>query len=159
MTTIVDSAAAHYLEEAKIDELARQFSEQGYDVETEVRRGDVSFDLLATKNGRVIAIEVKVSPADPTSIADIARRRARAFEQGIDEFRLVVVNPPHETRVDVAGLTDQLLEFLGEDRTTELDDLPGATRVEDVNETAIDAVEITTDGIHLAGSGTVTVEI
>jgi len=126
------TAAARYLEESKIDELVRQLTQQGYEVERPSR--DEDFDLVAVK--------------DRTALAS-----------GFDEFRLVVVNPPHETRIDVPGLDDQLLLFLGENGSTELDALPGVTRVEDVSYVDIDAVELTTDGTRLVGRGVVSIEL
>jgi len=159
MTTAARNASARYLEEAKIEDLTRQLRRQGYDVEIPPQGNNTVFDLVATKSGRKIVFEVKASPADPTNIEDIARRRAAAFAQGFDEFRLVVVNPPHETRVNIPGLEDHLCAFLGERGAGELDDLPGLTRVEAVNQVDIDTVEITTAGIHLVGSGIVAIEI
>ena len=111
-TTAPHNAAARYLEDAKIEDLSRQLRRQGYDVEIPSPGSDTSFDLVATKSDRTIVFEVKASPTDPANVEDIARRRATAFAQGFDEFRLVVVNPPHETRVDIPGLEDQLRAFL-----------------------------------------------
>ncbi len=151
------TAAARYLEESKIDELVRQLTQQGYEVERPSR--DEDFDLVAVKDRRRIAFEVKASPGDAANVEDIVRHRGTALASGFDEFRLVVVNPPHETRIDVPGLDDQLLLFLGENGSTELDALPGVTRVEDVSYVDIDAVELTTDGTRLVGRGVVSIEL
>lgn len=158
-TTATHNAAVRYLEEAKIEDLSRQLRRQGYEVEISSQGSNSGFDLVATKSDRKIAFEVKASPTDPANVEDIVRRRAAAFAQGYDEFRLVVVNPPHETRVDIPGLEDQLCAFLGEHGASELDDLPGLTRVEAVSQVAIDTIEITTAGVHLIGSGIVAIEI
>jgi len=151
------TAAARYLEESKIDELVRQLKQQGYEVERPPH--NKKFDLVAVKGERRIAFEVKARPADHATVKGIARRRTAAFASGFDEFRLVVVNPPHETRIDVPGLNNQLLRFLGEHRIAELDGLPGATRAEGVTYVDIDKVELTPDGARLVGSGIVSVEI
>jgi len=152
------TAAARYLEESKIDELVRQLEQQGYDVERPPHN-EAPFDLMATKGDRRIAFEVKAGPASPRTVLAITRHRARAFASGFKEFRLVVVNPPHETRIDVPGLENQLVRLLGERRTGEPDDLPKATRVEDVKYVVIDTVELMPEGARLVGSGVVSVEI
>lgn len=153
------TAAARYLEESEVDDLSHQLEQQGYIVGRSQRFGDLVFDLVATKGDRKIAFEVKARNGDPVSVGDIGRKRERAFEEGFDDFRLVVVNPPHETAVDIPGLDDLLSAYLAEHRTGELDDLPGVVRVAGVDNLDIDVVEITTDGIHLVGAGTVTVDI
>jgi len=154
------TTATRYLEESKIDDLARQLERQGYNiVAREQRNGNISFDLVASKDGQTIAFEVKARTGDRVSATEIARLREQAFEQGFDDFRLVVVNPPHETVVEIPGLDDLLFAYIGERRGPELDDLPGAVRVESVDNLDIDAIEITTNGIHLAGGGTVRVNI
>jgi len=88
-----------------------------------------------------------------------ARMRQQAFEQGFDDFRLVVVNPPHETIVEIPGLDNLLVAAIAEQHSSELDDLIGVVRVEGVDNLDIDAIEITTDGIYVVGSGTLRVGI
>jgi hypothetical protein len=153
------TTAARYLEESKINDLALQLEQQGYNIVGRERYDGMPFDLVASKDGRTIAFEVKARIGDPMSAKEIARMREQAVEQGFDDFRLVVVNPPHETAVEIPGLDELLYAYIAEHHTAELDDLPGAVRVDNIDNLDIDAIEITVDGIHLTGTGTITVEI
>jgi len=154
------TTAVRYLEESKITDLVRQLEQQGYHiVGREQSFGDIPFDLVASKDGHTIAFEVKARTGDPVSAKEIARTRQQAFEQGFDDFRLVVVNPPHETIVEIPGLDNLLVAAIAEQHSSELDDLIGVVRVEGVDNLDIDAIEITTDGIYVVGSGTLRVGI
>lgn len=128
------TTAVRYLEESKITDLVRQLEQQGYHiVGREQSFGDIPFDLVASKDGHTIAFEVKARTGDPVSAKEIARMRQQAFEQGFDDFRLVVVNPPHETIVEIPGLDNLLVAAIAEQHSSELDDLIGVVRVEGVD--------------------------
>jgi len=154
------SAATDYLEAAKIDDVVRQLQGEGFAVRREARIDGKVYDLVGDKPGRKIAVEVKARSRLQADRASIRQLRERAFEHGVDEFRLVVVNPPHETAVKIEGLEEQLREYMGEHHPTELvDDLGLRVRVDDVSQVDLDAITITAQGIHLIGDGVVDVEI
>lgn len=152
-------APAEYLEEAAITDLSRQLADEGYKVVREARSKQQPYDLVATKNGRKIAFEVALRSNLGESAPSIATLRREARQQGYDEFRLVIVDPPHETPVEIEGLETALFRHLVEDTPEELDELSSSTRVEDVNYVEIDSITISKDDIRVIGNAVVAVEL
>src|SRR5262249_42683308 len=92
------------LEYLKIKEEAAQLRTEGYEVTDSPTGADAGFDLIATKNGKRLAVKVRVDSHVPDSSESAWALNERALEQGIDEFRLILVSPPHERMVKIAGL-------------------------------------------------------
>ncbi len=154
------SAATDYLEAAKIDDVVRQMQDEGFEVTRATHIDGKIYDLVGEKLGRRIAVEVRARSRLSATGEPVAERREKAFEHGFNEFRLFVVNPPHETAVKIEGLEQQLREYMGEHHPTELvDDLGLSVRVDDVSQVDLDAITITAQGIHLIGDGVVDVEV
>src|SRR2546423_15676174 len=97
------STSIDYLEAAKLEEITSQFRNEGYNVTLNPGGDDQGYDLIAEKNGAKVAVEVKFNARLRESAETIKALRRRALEGGFDEFRLVVVSPPHETDVYVEG--------------------------------------------------------
>ena len=141
-----------YLEAAKTRDLADRLQQSGYDVTIDPGDG---LDLAAAKGGRRIAYEVKAR-SDLGASEDLTRDlREMAIRKGYDEFRLVVVNPPRDVRVCVAGLERLLEEHLRDAVPDELQVVSSNTLVDDVADIEIDTLEVTQEGVHVAGSGVV----
>jgi hypothetical protein len=107
--------ALQFLEKAYIEETATRLRSDGYDVKLPEGGPDVGLDLIAIKGGRKIAIQVKARPSLGDSASEIGRTRDAARSRGFDEYRLVVVNPPHDRKVTVAGLESQLRRQIEKD--------------------------------------------
>jgi hypothetical protein len=152
-------APIEYLEAAKAEEVARQLEADGYTVLKDAKSNGMVYDLVATKNGQKIAVEVKARSALRGAASQIRALREQAFRQGFDEFRLVVTNPPHETRVEIDGLDDQLLRHLAADPP----DPPGfeslVTRVARVSAIEIDAINASAGAMRVVGTGVVEVAL
>ncbi len=149
-----------YFEAAKTEELARQLESQGYKITRRPARSDAyNYDLIATKNGHKIAFDVILRSNLQQRIGSIADLRERAHQQGYNEFRLVVIDPPRQTVVEIEGIEGLLLAHLREDVPQELLDLSSYVRVEDVNYVETNSVEINADGIHVVGSAVVDVDL
>ncbi len=151
--------ATQYLEAAKAEELAGQLRAQGYEVVVESEMGTARYDLVATKHNRKIAFEIKAKAHLSENLGHVRRLREKALSEGYDEFRLVIVSPPHEVSVSIAGLSEALLSELIHSPPAELNNLASKTVAQEVSEVTVDAVEITTDGIRVRGDGLVGVTI
>ena len=118
-------AVSDYLEIAKTEELAAQLRAAGYDVTLNAPASEsaIRYDLLATRNGERIAFEVKARTQFGGSADQINYLRKLARHDGINEFRLVLVNPPHKTDVNIDGLDIKLLTYLADDMPSELSEL------------------------------------
>jgi hypothetical protein len=150
------STAIEYLERAKTAEVADELRAQGYTVAVEPGDG---FDLLATKAGRKVALVVKAQSELGKVAANLQSLRRQAREQRYDEFRLVVVSPPHAIKVEVAGLKRQVLDRLKDDPGADLKSLASEVRIEDVPFVEFDSVEVKPAEIRLTGTGVVEVEL
>jgi hypothetical protein len=152
-----------YLEWAQLEQLANQFQRDGYNVTVRplADEGDGGYDLVAAKPGKRIAVEVKANSELGTSAHQIKELRRKAFDEGFDEFRLVVANPPHETDVRIEGLERKLASYMGNDLPQELRDITGtdAVRATAAKGVEINSLEVSLDSIRVAGSGVVSVEI
>jgi hypothetical protein len=153
------TAAVQYLEAAKLDEIARELEREGYGVVRSFPEGDVVYDLVATRGDRKVAVEVKARSALRESAESIRQLRERARAHGYDEFRLVVVSPPRERQVEIAGLDDVLLRYMVDNVPAELDGLSSHTYLDAVSDIDVSSIEVTADGIRVVGTGIVEVTL
>jgi hypothetical protein len=151
------TASVQYLEAAKIEEVALQLRNEGYDVTVSPRGSDEGYDLVARIGNKKLAVEVKASSHLQESAEMIKRLRKRAFEHGYDEFRLVVVNPPQEIKVSIEGLERELERYLTLTPPPEVNQLPG--RVCGVGGIRFETIDVTSAGIRIVGSGIVEVRL
>jgi hypothetical protein len=91
---VVCERPLEYLYAAKIDELASQLRREGYEVTARPTGEDQGYDLVARKDNRKMAIEVKTIGDLKGSFTETRNLRKRAHEQGFDDFRLIIVSPP-----------------------------------------------------------------
>jgi REase_AHJR-like len=150
MTTSID-----YLEASRIEELTSQLSDEGYRVTVHPSGEDQGYDLVAEKDNRKVAVEVKFNARLRESAETIKALRRRALERGYDEFRLVVVSPPHKTNVHIEGLDKKLFEHLSENPPDALKNVPQSPCIESVRELEIDSISVTAEGTRVTGDGVV----
>jgi len=140
-----------YLEQAKVEELADSYREQGYDVRVEGDEHDRAFDLVARKGGRTIAVEVKAQARLKDFAGQLARLRKIAKDRGYSEFRVNVVNPPHQVSVEIQDLARQLKEYLAQHFPVD----SGRGAITGVFGIQFDELEIRRAGIQARGSGVI----
>ena len=150
--------STQYLESAKIEELAARLEKEGYQVVVEPSGPDEGYDLVAERGAEKLAYDVKASSSLSSSAAEIGRLRRRARREGYG-FRLVVVNPPREKKVEVAGLADQIQQRLLDEPPAELRALSRNTRVQRVAQLDIESAQVMVNGIRVKGDGVVEVEL
>lgn len=150
-----------YLEAAKVEELTRELTEQGYAVSVPPAAGAAEgVDLIAVKDGRHIAYQVKALPRLRELASELSRVRDTARERGFDEVRLVIVNPPRERSVEVEGLEHALRDYLIHGPPPhELDALSSHTRIDDLHDVDIESLTADAKGLHVSGQAVVSVEL
>lgn len=148
------SAPIEYLEAARVRDVAIELAQQGYAVRVATENPAQPYDIVATKPGKRVAIQVK---ARSTLGAETARLRKQAVEEGYDEFRLVLVNPPREIDVEVTALADKLHHYLLENVPKEIDALSSRTCITGVGDLEIGSVKIQPGKVRVVGSGAVEV--
>lgn len=151
------TASIDYLEAAKIEELTSQLRDQGYRVTVHPSGEDEGYDLVAEKDNRKVAVEVKSNARLRESAETIKALRRRAIERKYDEFQLVVVSPPHETNVHIEGLDKKLLEYLRRTPPDALTNVPQRPHIETISDLDIDSISITADGTRVNGNGVIRV--
>jgi hypothetical protein len=146
-----------YLESAKVQEVASQLAREGYEVQVSPERLDNGYDIVASLGKRKVAVQVKANAQLKASAEAIKQLRKRAFQDGFDEFRLVVVSPPHERKVAIEGLDQKLLTYMYSYPPTELIGINATVRR--IAHVDVDSIELAPDGTRVAGSGAVDVDI
>jgi predicted RecB family endonuclease len=154
------SPSADYLEEAALEDLTASLERRGYRVVREALLGDQQLDLLAERNGERIGFEVKARSRLKDSALEIERLRTAARHAGLTGFRVVIATPPHAVDVTIEGLDTELLGHLyAHEMPDVLAVLSAGTRVEDVSDIEIEAVEVRHAGIRVLGRAYADIEL
>ncbi len=148
-----------YIEAEKIEEISRQLRSDGYDIRADQAEKEPSYDIVAVKNGHSIAVEVKLRDSLPQSAQHIRYLRERARKEGLDEFRLVLVNRPHTTHVEIEGIELLIASYMMESLPQELDELPTRAQILRIADIEYDSVLISKRSIHISGSGVVEIKL
>ena len=145
-----------YLEQAKRSEMAARLQSEGFTVSTELRQGDVVFDLAATKDGRTVVYEFK-SEQPKFNKAGLKRLQDAARTSGY-EFHVVVVRPPRRVQVEISDLDEQLQDYMINTRfPEELDELSTHTTIDGVSDVEVSEIHVGPGKIKISGSGNVEV--
>jgi hypothetical protein len=160
---VISEPLVSYLEEARIEDLQREWEAKGYQVSREATIGGFRADLVAKRNGETVVFEVKTAKS-LAQYRDVVSQLARvAAEQPNTTFHLVVANPPKQKTIEIENLPDILLHHLKDKLPGELDglapdpfpeSLPSVDSVEDVE---ISDIRIHSQEIQVLGDGIVRV--
>ncbi|MCG8348536.1 MAG: hypothetical protein MI924_12265 [Chloroflexales bacterium] len=114
---------------------------------------NLRYDIIATKDRKRIAVEVKARSHLRNSAGLIRELREHATRQGYDEFRLVVVNPPREQTIEIDNFVSILYEYMVHVSFSKLQNLAVRSFIENVSDIEIDSIEVNVDGVHVCGTG------
>lgn len=148
-----------YLEAAKADQVAAELEAEGYHVVREPESPGDGYDLIATKNGKTIAVEVKARSALQQSSEQIRRLREQALQRGYNEFRLVVANPPREKIIEIEGLAEALTKHLTEVAPQELYAVASQPYIYGLSDLEINAINVSEEGMRVGGTAFVDVAL
>ena len=154
-----------YFKAKVIEETALEYQNKGYkivvspiDVTAPFETKPQSYDIVAIKGKRKIAVEVIAFPKLAQEVTRIADLRQQAKQEGF-EFRLVVVREPRQFPVNVEGIEQEVCNYLAENITPELAELSDGVRVLNVERVTIDKISIAVDRIRVVGHGLVIMDI
>lgn len=157
---VASAALGHYLEEAKIEELTRQWEAKGYQVIRDAPVGKFRADLVAKRDDETIIFEVKTSDSLAQSKEAISRLASLAAEYPRTSFRLVVANPPQQKTFEIENLDQILLGYFAHEALPdELDRLSTHTSVESVTNVDVRDVQIHPGKIRVIGDGIIVVRL
>jgi len=157
-STIAKPDYARYLESAKRAELGEELRQEGFSVETDKVFDDVQFDLIATKEGKTKAFELRSVGSWKFDRESLRRLRDKARAEGF-EFHIVIVNPPPRVNVEIDDLASQLHAYLIHHPLDELRSLSTHTSVSAVYDLSISDIHVGKGEIRVAGVGTLEVEL
>jgi hypothetical protein len=150
---------ADYLEATKLHEVASELEAIGYAVTLENGAGPHRFDLTATKDGKRLAVEVKAQSRLKESGEEIRKLRRQAREEGYTEFRLVVVNPPREKKVDVDDFGNILFAYTSENLPANVQEVSSFSYLEDINNIEIEVLHVSKQTITVKGTAMAEVKL
>jgi hypothetical protein len=161
---MISEPLVRYLEEARIEELQREWETKGYQVSRGADVGGFRADLVAKRNGETVVFEVKTA-SSLAQYRDAVSQLARvAAEQPDTTFHLVIANPPRQKTIEIESLPDILLQALREKLPGELEglapdpfpeSLPSIDSVEDIE---ISDIRVRSQEIEVIGDGVVQVQ-
>lgn len=157
-STVAKPDYARYLESAKRAELVEELLHEGFSVETDKVIGDTRFDLIATKEGRTKAFELRSVGSWKFDRESFRRLQNKAKAEGF-EFHIVIVNPPPKVHVEIDDLASQLRSYLIQNTPDALDSLSTHTSISGVYDLSISDIHVGKGEIRVAGVGTVEVEL
>jgi Holliday junction resolvase len=146
-----------HLEAAAVEQLSEELRRDGYEIEREPPSGRGHFrpDLVARRSAETVVVEFKVIGGPKVMLREAARY---ARERGA-RFRLVLVRPERETRIEVDGLERILLHALSAPTHPDLDMLSERTMVDAVEGVEVDAIHVEQASVRVEGSATVSVRL
>ncbi len=150
---------SRYLEEAKIEELSREWEAKGYKVITHGKIGNFTADLIAKRGAEKIVFEVTTAKSLSKNREAVERLLRAVAETGNAAFRLVVVNPPVEKSIEIEGLEAILFQYIENNLHDTLNELSTHTLVEMINDVEVTALEIEPGEIRATGTGIMEVRL
>jgi transcriptional regulator with XRE-family HTH domain len=150
---------ARYLEEARIEELRREWEAKGYRAAPRDVADDLRADLVVERAGERVIIEVKTAETLASARPDISRLARLAASEPNTTFRLVVTNPPLRKSVEIEGLADRLSTYLRYHLPVVLEELSPHTSVESVYGVEIVDAEVRPTETRARGNAVVEVRL
>ena len=156
--------ASRYVEQAVVEQLSEDMRGEGYAVEREAALDGLKADLVARRGRETIVFQLKTpgsnEPGEPA--AAWARRtaelRAHACRLGAS-FRLILVRPPRETRVEIAGLETALEVALRREPPKGLHAIAASAAIGRVSDISIESLVLRGDLAQVDGEAVVDVTV
>lgn len=150
-------AAKHWLS-AAIEETAKTYAAQGYEVTRDAPLGDMKADLVVRKGNELIVMEFKLGNWSAQRSNTVRRLRNEVVHRLGGRFNLVVVTPPQEKAIEIAGIEAILSQVL-RDYGAKPDWLSILMQVENVSDVTLTAVTIDQNQLHVQGTGVAWVKL
>lgn len=145
-------------EKEAMEHLKARYERDGFTVIPDYRVGNVIFDLYAEKGDLKFAFEFKTR-AGMQNIDLLENYREIAKSLGI-HYRVVIVQPPVEKRLEVEGLEATLEENFRMSIPDDLDALSTHTMIEEVDDVSFSKTEQRPDGsLYIEGKAEVLIEL
>ena len=155
---IQDDVLIKAFKEATIEQIEKDYVQQGYSVEREAKIGRLRADLVAQKDDKVTVFEFKAGRWNAEKTKAVTKLRNYVAHNLAGEFKLVLVNLPREREIFIEGIEVILHQILHED-TSQVDNLATHVFLDEIYDVDISSVDIHTERIYVIGSGSVSYEL
>src|SRR5438093_4731044 len=109
---MVRSNLERYLEQAKIDEIRKEWGAKGYKSASERELGGVPVDLVMRRGDETVVFQATTAKSLARSRKSIAKLAELAANHPNTTFHLVIANPPRERVIEITGLEGALLQYV-----------------------------------------------
>lgn len=148
-----------HMEAAAIEQLADDYSRQGYEIEREADLDGLRADLVARKGDQVLVFEIKAGSWTDDKRKAAQRLRDAAVQRYGARFVLVLTPQPREKSIEIDGIEEILQEVVSERFENELSQLALHTRVVEIVDVDLTAMSAGPEGLEIEGSATVGIEL
>jgi hypothetical protein len=141
-----------FLERAAVEQRAARLEAEGYEVDRDKQEGDLKIDLVARRGDDLVYYEFKLAGAREYDgwAHHLVRLQALARTSGAS-LKLVMVRPPRQMTIEVDDIEEMLRRELAEHVPSEVADIAGYTKVDDVS--GVDLTSIQIDGTEAQVGG------
>jgi REase_AHJR-like len=144
-----------YALKAAVDQMAEEYRAKGYEVEKEAHLGTARADLIARHGEDLLIFEFKGYEADPDKGVALKQLRNYVGHHPNARLKLVLVKPPQHTTVQIDGLQRILYDLCSDpERVRGLSQVAPNWRLDEINDVALEDVQITSVGVEVKGSAT-----
>jgi hypothetical protein len=148
-----------HMEAAAIEQLADDYSRQGYEIEREADLDGLQADLVARKGDQVLVFEIKAGSWTDDKRKAAQRLRDAAVQKYGARFVLVLTPQPREKSIEIDGIEEILLEMVSARFESELSQLATHTRVDEIADVDLTAMSVGPEGLEVEGSAAVELEL
>lgn len=146
----------HY-EQATLEQLQFDYRQKGYEVLTDYQVDKFHFDLVAKKDNDIIVFEIKVGQWKTSKRQQVQQLRNYAVHKLGANFKLVLVNLPKETEIEIEDLESKFPNVLADYFIDEFSHMATHFWVDEVSDIDFAELQVQKSKVEIKGSGIVTV--
>ena len=146
-----------YLHDIAINQLTAEYQSKGYSVAVGKEVGGTEADLVATREGEVVVVEVKVGKMTPEKRERVTKLADYVKDRKNHKFLVVFSTPPKPKSIDIPNLDTLLFRYFKHTEFPgDVHDLSGRQELESVEDAAVDELVVLEEGgFHIKGNGTI----
>lgn len=142
--------------EATIEQIASEYQQKGYQVINEPDVDGVRADLMAVKEQDVIVFEVKAGEWSEKKRQEVKQMRNWAVHNLGAKFKVVLVNLPKTSDINIEGLENLFMELLPEHYADTFAHLATHVDIDEVADIEITDLSAKSNEIEIKGTASVT---
>lgn len=150
-----------HLRAAAEEAVERELRQQGFSVNRETTVGQFRADMVGERGEERVVVEFMTplwSAADRDRVKQLRNYLVHEFS-GRAQFKLVLVRPPRDSRIDVDDLEAALFDAIpDEPQYEDITEISAQARLDEVADLAVDSIRLGRNAAVVAGTATLGVE-